>query len=338
MKQQVWLTAIVGALLLAMPAILAAETIVPATFADGKGSFTATNGPITTDNTVNNVVDALMGMAGEGWKAGWGYGCGGSSTLTETVVDVNDTGYAQLVDANYLQYRFSTAATSSRHSCLYRDYETYQDLSPDADHTIEFTIRIMENLASTPGTSGRFRHSQDKYEIHDRQFSGASYTYAASECTWGVSVSGDNKKWQIKSVTYDEFGTPTAISTDTGITISQNTPLSFKLDFDMSAGYNGVFDVTIKNAATQEQLYAGTGFGLSQAVNAGGYSRETTGRVLFTGFANNDYVTGSSGTREGTNYRSWDIDAIKITAIPEPAAVAMCLGMLLMALARHRRK
>jgi hypothetical protein len=330
MKRRLW---IVGTLLavLALPALATAETIAVATFADGKGDIYSVSGALTTNNSVDTVVDAFTGKAGGGWANGWQWRCGGSSTLTEKVVGMGDGGYVQLVDANYLQYRFSTASSSSRHSCIYRDYSP--DVMSDVDHSIEFTVRIMENLASTPGTTGRFRHSQDKYEIHDRQFAGTYYTYTSSECTWGISVAGDNKKWQIKSATYAEDGTPTYISTDTGITISQDTPLSFKLDFDMSAGYNGTFDVTIKSGETP--LYSGTGFGLGKAANAGTYSRETTGRLVFDGFANNDIVTGT--TREGTNYRSLDIDAIKVIGIPEPGVLTLALGLLLAGSMLRRR-
>ncbi|NLE39638.1 MAG: PEP-CTERM sorting domain-containing protein [Pirellulaceae bacterium] len=317
MRSKLVFVGFVLAVLLALPLVATAETIVTATFADGKGTSAA---------PVIDVVDAFTGMGGNGWEAGWTKLKGGSSSEDHAVLGEGDTGYVELVDANYLQYRFNTASGSTRHSCIYRDYADGGLINPAADHSIEFTIRIMENL-----TTNRFNGKDDRYDIHDRQFAGSSYTYASAESTWGISVVGNVKEWQIKSVNYDEQGVATDVSTGTGITISQNTPLSFKLDFNMSAGSNGTFDVTITSGETE--MYSGTGFGLGKAPNGvgGPYERETTGRLLFTGFANND-------SSEGTNYRNWDLDDIRITQIPEPTALAMILGLALAAVGVRRRK
>jgi hypothetical protein len=314
--------AIVATLCL-LPSVATAEMIeATATFADGKGSFKYTySGNVTTDNTVNNVVDAFKGMAGENWPAGWEFGYGGSVSVEHKVLGSGDTGYNLLVDGNYLSSSTNYTGTSTRHAGAWRDYLGVID--PGDPHTIQFTVRIDETAFAT-----NFSTTNDRYEIHDRKdyaygTTTNAYVYGSAYSTWGVTVVGNNKQWRVRSATGD---------VDTGVSVTPGTAYKFTLDFDPAAGANGLFDVKIETGGST--AFSGSGYGLNTAASDdvhGPYSKQTTGRLLFSTFLNKD-----SG--DSNNTRLWSIDDIHITQVPEPTTLAMTLGILLMSLIGRRRR
>jgi len=139
-----------------------------------------------TGGNSDTVVDAHVGMAGDGWKTAWAT----STSRTEvvaTVLSSGDDGFSELHagKGSYLSVTSTqNTADNTGLASVNRNYKVTNPLDESVDwgseHTIKFTVRIDENVAT-------FTDFDDRYLIFDAPDSQAP---AGGNCTWMISAYG----------------------------------------------------------------------------------------------------------------------------------------------------
>ena len=161
MRCKLFFVGFVLAVLLAPPLVATAETIVTGDFDQGEVKGRLYRNYIGTaayvDSRVTDVVDNYSGMAGNGWANAWQTPYSTSSIRFEVAVRGDgDAGYAELVEDNYLSFRMETSSTTAggRHGGIGRNYAGEDGIDPTKDHTIQFTIRIEEDIMAAGSSLG----------------------------------------------------------------------------------------------------------------------------------------------------------------------------------------
>ena len=103
-------------------------------------------------------------MDGGGWDAGWlQIRSSSSAAWDHAVLGPEDLDYSPLVDDNYLRYKV-TATGTNPNAAIGRNYAGLDGIDPTKDHTLQFTMRIEENLDNATFLG----NSTARYQIHDR--------------------------------------------------------------------------------------------------------------------------------------------------------------------------
>jgi hypothetical protein len=139
-----------------------------------------------TGGNGSTAVDAYVGMPGEGWATAWAPAVS-RTDVAATVLSPGDTGFSELHTAkgSYLSVTSTqNTADNTGLASVNRDYKV-TDLSEDyfdcqSLHTIKFTVRIDENVAT-------FTDFDDRYLIFDAP---ASQAGAGPNCTWMITAYG----------------------------------------------------------------------------------------------------------------------------------------------------
>jgi hypothetical protein len=136
------------------------------------------------------VVDGYLGNKGDGWNSAW-RADRWRTIDTKTVVMPGDSGFNELKSGSgpYLQMT-SKGDNVDDHGrgWVDRDYKRdgrYPGIDWTSAHTIQFTIRIDEDIAG----GGMFDASYDRYEIYDHDPT-STFNYADSTCAWYIQARG----------------------------------------------------------------------------------------------------------------------------------------------------
>jgi hypothetical protein len=151
----------------------------------GPGGGMSTVAAHFTGGNSDTVVDAYVGKPGDGWRTAWATAVTRTDVVA-TIVSPGDTGFSEL-HAGRGAYLSVTATQSTADAtglaAVTRDYKTTTG-TPGIDwtkqHTIKFTVRIDENVAT-------FTDFDDRYLMYDAS---ASQSGASANCTWMITAYG----------------------------------------------------------------------------------------------------------------------------------------------------
>jgi len=213
------------------------------------------------------VVDGLPGMAGNGWQDAWIELINANGTGESQVLESGEEGYAEIKTGwgNYLDMKSTTTAPDSRYAQC-RDYvgDDTSEIIPTLPHTIEFTVRINEDVDSVDST---YTAKWDRYMIEDYPYAkdntGASQRWVIAvtgedDYVWGV----DAKEWHFKGGSHE--GTDYAVPT--GISITTGGVYDFTIDVDPTTGTwsatisDGVYSFTEEDMGWRDDSYDVGGF------------------------------------------------------------------------------
>ncbi|MBN1912215.1 MAG: PEP-CTERM sorting domain-containing protein [Pirellulales bacterium] len=254
---------------------------------DGGGSSTA---PVT------DVVDAYVGMAGDGWAAEWIEAVSSTTSITLNAVTDNANPLA-VGTGNYLDFT-TTCTASNKGASIGRDV----DIDLSEPHCIDFSYRVDEDIT---GGGTTFTTANDRYQLFDTPY---SRTTANGDTSWligcyGGELGGIDPSKVGKWVVYNGENNGTAFddvhNLDTGIMVTPNTVYDFHIDVDT---VGKTWDVTIGTGGAT--LYDST------VLNPGGLGWRTSaatvgGRVNF-----GTYSSAVDDSRE------FSLDSVKVTGSP----------------------
>jgi len=305
MKQAALLTAVAAALFLAMPAMTAAEMMVTADFSDALG--------VSTD-----YVDAYRGKPGLGWANAWFESKATNVTMSNQVVDtspLHDGG-------NYLSYSTThNNTTGASTGAICRNYLGLDPTEPridvTKDYTIRFSLRIDEEIDGVGGTTA-FTTSDDRYLIHGRTITSTSQQsdYTA---TFDIRLQASRPNDDLDGYwfAYDGAGNYYQMGNNK---VADGVVYDFTIDINADR----TWDVTISGNG---ETSTATGI----AWRGPSHPELPSGSITFAAVGDKK-VTGVAA-----DVRAWSIDAIKVSQIPEPTALAMVLAMLLLGMTRRHK-
>ncbi|MBN1910898.1 MAG: PEP-CTERM sorting domain-containing protein [Pirellulales bacterium] len=252
----------------------------------------------------DNSEDGFIGKPGAGWKTAWD-ARGDRATLTAHVLD-GTTGTEINGSGNYLEMTVSDmnpGSTGYSIGGVSRDYGCVNEDGIDwtQQHSIRFLVRIDEDMDGSTFSSGN-----DSYQIFDSPYPRGGTN---SETSWAAYASGDtDKEWWFFDGPVNRLDSDIALR-EGGVyefTITVD-PMTQTYDIELTDDLNNTFSQT----------------GLSWRIGA-----ETIGGVL------NFMARGDTAN----DIRSWSIDEIVITQVPEPSTLVLVFGALLLGLVWRRRK
>jgi hypothetical protein len=188
-------------------------------------------------------VDGYIGTAGNGWANAWSPDTGGGATLNAQVMTSSDTGYSELKTGtgNYLKMTVTNEIDPNEPGKatggVARDYARVDEPGIDwtKEHTIQFTVRIDEDINMTPGVFGKFNTASDFYYIGDSQEERLGNNPTV---TWAARVYGG----AADTITADMVGDWLFYDgdRDSGATLLEN-----QVDSNIAIELGGVYEFTI---------------------------------------------------------------------------------------------
>ena len=201
----------------------------------------------------SSLPDGFRGGFGGGWNADWklqGNGNGSMTGITPPtqVVAQGDAEFLAEVSPGsgaYFDYRMSPKNDGVGQASAGRLYDIgYGEFDASVEHTIEFEIRIDEDLSS-----GQFSNWEDRYA-----FFGAPTIYdgTKSGCSWMIMGFGADDgsgnvsplSWSLYDGLKDGGSFDTSLFVDSGIAMESGVTYQFEVTVDP---VNGEYDVTISN-------------------------------------------------------------------------------------------
>jgi len=194
-------------------------------------------GPLEAASAVANfdggnsdtIVDAYVGMAGDGWAAAWGQATL-SGAITAAVAQPGELGFSELSTGggNYLSY--SLATTAAGRGTVGRSFVSGNaGLDLTQDYTISFKLRIDEDIASPETTfTDVSAEGLDSYNIFDRY---AIHTATSTLSGWEISAGPwyaqtfGSLTWVVGNGNRDN----TTTRVDTGIVVQQGLVYDFQV-------------------------------------------------------------------------------------------------------------
>ncbi|MBN2217000.1 MAG: BNR-4 repeat-containing protein [Pirellulales bacterium] len=207
------------------------------------------------------VVDAYPGTAGDGWMGAW-QAPASRALLSAQVLASSPlaTGTGNYLDVS-IDMDSDVTDSNNGQGCVARNYgDYYGEFSAALPHTIQFQIRIDENL----GTGTTFTSNLDRYYFFDYP-SARSGTAAA--CSWAVFAFGADygtakaKKWSFYNGLQDSGDFSEYQLVNTGMSVVAGTTYDFTITVDPA---NRLYAASVSNGSTTASV-AGLGFRTSTA-------------------------------------------------------------------------
>ncbi len=225
-----------------------APDAIQADFTDGNGSVQA---------------DQFRGRAGMGWQTNWQVRGNGQASVTThatptEVREAGDPGFAEVLPGagSYLDASIHMKSDSSiGQACIARPYESFAGIDPTQPHTIQFALRIDENM----GTGTTFVNQEDRYFLFDAP---ELKDGTKSDCSWILAAFGATRsdsnfnagEWVFLDSTSGGFYGNEWVNS--GITLSTGTTYTFAVQVDPA---NGSYDVAVSDG-TRGRVYTDLGF------------------------------------------------------------------------------
>jgi hypothetical protein len=261
--------------------------------------------------------DSFPGVAGNGWTSAWSLANGTNVAYAGTVANTTPLN----ASPNYLSVSNTGTGIAAGTAVVRRTFGTPGDADPAQPHRVAFKFRFDGNMADFSGTfNDRINLFADPSGVTTTAPSNAWMIGVAAASNGTANVIPAPNTWFF----FDAGNESTANAftgnnlVNTGITLSSGTVYSFTVDVNPALGK---YDATISNGT---QSFTGTDLQFRN-----GKASTATADVPDT----LHFGIQSSAT---TDNHAFSLDALTITAIPEPGSLAF-LGLTSLALATRRR-
>jgi len=251
-----------------------------------------------TGGNTDTVVDAFMGKRGEGWDDAWAYS-GSNATATPEVLDLGHMDYHELKPGQsgaYLRV-INTHNAAASYAGVRRSYKAYDDgIDWGRDHTIQFSVRIDEDLAAS------FSDGEDRYQFSDL---GAGRFNSDASARWLVTCFGGTGAY--------------AEADDVGVWVfydggrdGGNRDAALNVPSTVSVVTGEVYDFTIE-VDVDTQSYVAT-------VENDSYGSFTSGSLGWrsAGTMIGGYLLFDTRASAGFETRAFSLDSIVITQAAQP--------------------
>ena len=204
-------------------------------------------------NSEEPLVDGFRGGFGGGWNDEWKLRGNGNGSMTgiappTQIVDSGDADFVGEVSPGsgaYLDYRMSPINDGVGQASAARLYDiAYGEFDSSAEHTIEFEVRIDEDLSA-----GQFSEYEDRYA-----FFGAPSLYDGTKtgCSWMIMAFGADDgsgnlaamNWVLFDGLKDGGAFDLTRFVDSGMTVQSDVTYKFEVTVDP---VNGEYDVVISD-------------------------------------------------------------------------------------------
>ena len=217
----------------------------------------------------SDLVDGFRATAGNGWATGWALQGNGNGSMTGITppTQVVEQGYPEFLgevssgSGAYLDFRMSPINDGTAQASAARKYDVaYGEFDASVEHTIEFEVRIDEDL-----TAGQFSDFQDRYaffgapSLYDGTKAGCSWMimlFAADDGTGSLSAP---LNWVLFDGMKDGGAFDLTSFVDSGMTVQSGVTYKFEVTVDP---VNGEYDATISDGTNS---YTATDLGFRTA-------------------------------------------------------------------------
>jgi MYXO-CTERM domain-containing protein len=286
----------------------------PAARADIIANFTGGN-DTTNGGAAAPAPDTFKGIAGAGWASPWSLNNPAGIAVTNTVANttpVNGGG-------NYL----AVTETGANAAAEVRQYtDVAGDVRLTQKHTVSWDFRIDESATSL---TNNFNGGNDRYQFFENPASGST---TATTNNWIVAAFGANPSAGTAGFVAKHWEAYNASPTDNAFTAGSLVDSGIAI----ASGVTYHFDVTTDPASKTYTLHltssAGESF-TSASLNWRNFKDNPTAAGGFLQFG--------SGADASGEARSFALDSVTITAVPEPAAAGL-LALFALPLVRRRRR
>lgn len=291
---------------LAILAGLAAAPLLPANAAPIVANFEGGAGS----------VDTFPGMGGNGWVGPWSVVNGTNVVYTGSVASTNPLN----ASPNYLSVRNAGTGTAAGSAVVTRAFTTNAEVNPALPHRVAFQFRFDGNMTDF---NGQFA---DRINLFADP---GNTTTTATSNSWmmGVAAAGNGSANTIPAANTwfffdagNESSNPQGFTgsnlVNTGVPLTPGTVYSFTVDVYPALSK---YDATISNGT---QSFTGTDLQFRNLKTAAADAPDN----LYFGIQSS----------ANTDNHAFSVDALSITAIPEPGSLAL-FGIAGLTLLRRRR-